>query len=193
MASPDQPKAGSTHVIQKPSGTRDLYPQDLLRKRYIEKAWRDTSIRHGFDEVDGPTFEYSDLYAVKSGEGILNEVFGVFSGKDDEQRSGGGRAPYALRPEFTPTLARMYAAKAGSLGKPTKWFWQQNCFRAERPQRGRLREFGQWNVDLIGGEDSVTADADVLSCNVSLLEGIGLSPADVKVRLSDRRMISGMS
>lgn len=166
----------------------------MLRKRYIEKAWRDTSIRHGFEEIDGPTFEYADLYAVKSGEGILNEVFGVFSGKDEEQRAGGGRAPYALRPEFTPTLARMYAAKAGSLPKPTKWFWQQNCFRAERPQRGRLREFGQWNVDFIGGEDTpeakAAADADVIGCAVGLFHILGLAPRDIRIKLSHREFLS---
>src|SRR5687767_4600985 len=88
---PSSSSGASGRGIQSPKGTRDFYPQDMLRRRYIEKAWRDTSIRHGFDEIDGPTFEYADLYAVKSGEGILNEVFGVFSGKDEEQRSGAGR------------------------------------------------------------------------------------------------------
>src|SRR5678816_4242514 len=139
MAAGDQSK---TRNFQAPKGTRDMYPQDLLRRRYIEKMWRDTSIRHGFEEIDGPTFEYLELYTAKSGEGIVSEIFGVFSGKDEGELAAiraGGAAPYALRPEFTPTLARMYAAKAGSLPKPCKWFWQQNCFRAERPQRGRLR------------------------------------------------------
>jgi histidyl-tRNA synthetase len=179
--------------IQSPSGTRDMYPADLLKRRYIEKLWRDTSIRHGFEEIDGPTFESADLYAVKSGEGILSEVFQVFSGKDEAEVArirGGANAPYALRPEFTPTLARMYAAKAGSLAKPTKWFWQQNCFRAEKQQRGRLREFGQWNCDILGGDYEPDAqarvDVDVVACVVGLLGSAGLSPKDASVRFSSR-------
>lgn len=185
--------------IQAPPGTRDLYPGELLRRRYIEKLWRDTSIRHGFEEIDGPTFEAAELYAVKSGEGILSEVFQVFSGKDEAEVArirGGANAPYALRPEFTPTLARMYAAKAGSLPKPTKWFWQQNCFRAEKQQRGRLREFGQWNCDIIGGsetpEDKAHADADALLCCNGLLENAGLDFRDARLYLNHRTYTEGL-
>jgi histidyl-tRNA synthetase len=185
-------------TFQSPSGTRDLYPADLLRRRYIEKLWRDTSIRHGFEEIDGPTFEHADLYAVKSGEGILSEVFQVFSGKDEAEVSrirGGANAPYALRPEFTPTLARMYAAKAGSLAKPTKWFWQQNCFRAEKQQRGRLREFGQWNCDILGGENDpesrARVDADCIACVVEALWSAGLDQRAVSVAINDRQMLKG--
>lgn len=189
--------------FQAPSGTRDMYPQDLLRRRYIEKLWRDTAIRHGFEEIDGPTFEHADLYSVKSGEGILSELFQVFSGKDagelDAIRAGKS-APYALRPEFTPTLARMYAAKAGSLPKPTKWFWMQNCYRAERQQRGRLREFGQWNCDILGTEDEpearARADADVIAVLVDSLTAAGLRTrpsfiGDIRVRMSDRTVVQG--
>lgn len=185
--------------FQAPSGTRDLYPQDLLRRRYIEKLWRDTAIRHGFEEIDGPTFEHADLYAVKSGEGILSELFQVFSGKDagelDAIRAGKS-APYALRPEFTPTLARMYAAKAGSLPKPTKWFWMQNCYRAERQQRGRLREFGQWNCDILGTENDpetrARADADIIAVIVSAMELAGLRPARGErwIRYSHREIVA---
>jgi histidyl-tRNA synthetase len=187
MPPPDQKK----RMFQAPKGTRDFYPPEMLRRRFIEKAWRDVSIRHGFDEIDGPTFEHTDLYTVKSGEAILGEVFNVFSGKDEEQvrEASGGQAPFALRPEFTPTLARMYAARAAQLPRPTKWFWQQNCFRAERPQRGRLREFLQWNCDLIG-DNSPTADSEIVACCVGLLESLGLKPADVRVRLNHRRVLS---
>ncbi len=168
------------HAFQAPTGTRDFYPADLLRRRYVEKAWRDTSIRHGFEEIDGPTFEHLELYTAKSGEGIVGEVFSF--------RRGGGEKDYALRPEFTPTLARMFAARAGSLPRPTRWFWQQNCFRAERPQRGRLREFGQWNVDVIGDADATRADSCVIACCVDLLAGLGLGPGQVRVKVSDRRL-----
>jgi len=181
-------------VIQAPKGTRDFYPQDMLRRRYLEKAWRDTAIRHGFEEIDGPTFESRELYERKSGEGILSEMFGVFSGKDEAEVKSlreSGLAPFALRPEFTPTLARMYAARAGGLPKPCRWFWQQNCYRAEKPQRGRLREFLQWNCDIIGGESDPEAqammDAELICCSMSLFASIGLRPADAKAIIGHRK------
>lgn len=193
----------SSTSLQGPKGTRDLYPADLLRRRYIERAWRETSIRHGFEEIDGPTFEHRELYERKSGEGILGEMFGVFSGKDEaEVRSlrESGVAPFALRPEFTPTLARMYAAKAGGLPRPCKWFWQQMCYRAEKPQRGRLREFMQWNCDIVGvgggGEDSAgaeaSADAEIIAVCVGLLRSLGLTPKDVVVRYNHRATLWGI-
>jgi histidyl-tRNA synthetase len=179
-----EPSSSKSHSFQAPKGTRDMYPADLLKRRYIEKMWRDTAIRHGFEEIDGPTFEHLELYTVKSGEGIVSELFSF--------RREGGEKDYALRPEFTPTLARMYAAKAGGLPKPTKWFWQQNCFRAEKPQRGRLREFGQWNVDLIGGESEPEAqarvDAEVISCAIAAFALLGLGPADVQIRIGSREL-----
>ena len=156
----------------------------MARLRYIQDAWRRTSINHGFDEIDGPTFEHLDLYTVKSGEGIVSELFSF-------ERFGGEKT-FALRPEFTPTLARMYAAKAASLPKPTKWFWQQNCYRAERPQRGRLREFCQWNCDIIG-DDSPAADAECIACCVGVLESLGLTPRDVRIRISHRAIVEKRS
>jgi len=169
--------------IQAPTGTRDLYPAELNRLRFIQDAWRRASISHGFDEIDGPTFEHLDLYTIKSGEGIVSELFSF--------ERFGGEKKFALRPEFTPTLARLFAAKAGSLPKPTKWFWMQNCFRAERPQRGRLREFYQWNCDVIG-DDSAQADAEVIACAVGMFESLGLTAAHLRVRLNDRRVISAL-
>ncbi len=178
--------------IQRPPGTRDFYPLDLARRRYIENAWRTTSIRHGFDEIDGPTFEHTHLYAVKSGPGILSEIFQAFSGKDDAQRAQAtaGHAPYALRPEFTPTLARMYAVRAGQLPKPTKWFWQSSCFRAERQQRGRLREFLQWNCDILADDDHTRADVESIACCVDLLSTLGLTPQDCSVRFNHRGVLA---
>lgn len=165
--------------FQAPTGTRDFYPVELARLRYIQDAWRKTSINHGFEEIDGPTFEHLDLYTVKSGEGIVSELFSF--------ERFGGEKKYALRPEFTPTLARMYASKANSLPKPTKWFWMQNCYRAERPQRGRLREFCQWNCDIIG-EDFGYADCEALACCVGAVERLGLSAGDLRVKINDRRI-----
>ncbi|MFO0835045.1 MAG: ATP phosphoribosyltransferase regulatory subunit [Phycisphaerales bacterium] len=199
--------------IQPPTGTRDLYPIEAARRRFITEAWRRASINHGFEEVDGPTFESTELYTKKSGEGIVSEIFGVFSGKDEQgvkalgeklARGEDAPAPYALRPEFTPTLARLYAAKAASLPKPTKWFTAGPFFRAERPQRGRLREFLQWNCDVIGlalpekptpddvARATAQADAEVIAACVGLLRELGLSPQSVKVRWSHRGLISAM-
>jgi histidyl-tRNA synthetase len=167
----------SSHVFQAPTGTRDFYPADCALRRFVTEAWRAAAIRHGFEEVDGPTFEHLDLYTVKSGEGIVSELFSF-------TRAGSERA-YALRPEFTPTLARLYASKAGSLPKPTKWFCTPTFFRAERPQRGRLREFLQWNVDVLG-DPSPQADVEVIATCVSLFRSLGFTPADLRVRINHR-------
>src|SRR5690606_30456310 len=131
--------------------------------------WRRVSERHGFDEVEGPTFEHLELYTIKSGEGIVSELFSF--------QDRGGRA-LALRPEFKPTLARMVVARAASLPRPIKWFAIPSHYRAERPQRGRLREFLQWNVDFLG-DDSPEADVEVLAVAADFLSEMGLGPADV--------------
>lgn len=170
--------------IPPPKGTRDLYPEDLLRQRYITEAWRRVSIRHGFDEIAGPTFEMLDLYKKKSGEGIVSELFSF--------RRTGGDDDYALRPEFTPTLARMYAAKASSLPSPCKWFTAGPYFRAEKPQRGRLREFLQWNCDVMGGEDSVDFarfDAELVACLCASMVELGLSQEVAKVHIGERGIL----
>jgi histidyl-tRNA synthetase len=170
--------------FQAPTGTRDLYPTDANRRRFILEAWRAASIRHGFEEIDGPTFEHLETYTVKSGEGIVSELFSF-------QRFGGEKT-FALRPEFTPTLARLYAAKAGSLPKPTRWFMAGPMFRAERPQRGRLREFLQWNADILG-DPSANADAECIAACIGLLEQLGLTPDHVRVRTSNRDLIRDLS
>lgn len=186
----------STKKIKAPKGTRDLYPEDLLRQQYITNAWRDAAIRCGFDEIAGPTFETTELYAVKSGEGILGELFQAFSGKSPKEVDRvkeTGQAEFALRPEFTPTLARMYAARAKELPQPCKWFTAGPYFRAERPQRGRLREFLQWNVDAIGlpGEDQslnnrCRVDAEVIACATTMFHDLGVTPDSLKIHLSSR-------
>jgi len=187
----------SSKKFQPPRGTRDFYPADMAVRRYIESVWRTTSINHGFEEVEGPTIEHLDLYTHKSGPGIVSELFQVYSGKDDQQIASirsGEDAPYAMRPEFTPTLARMVAARAAQLPKPIKWFAIPGHYRAERPQRGRLREFFQWNVDFIGGEvEPAKADAEVIACAVSALERFGLGPNDLKVYLNDRAYMQVMA
>lgn len=164
--------------LQPPKGTRDFYPQDQAKRRYLQDAWRRVSERHGFDEVDGPIFESLDLYRVKSGDGIVSELF-HFTDRGDRE--------LAIRPEFTPTLARMVAAKANGLPKPIKWFCTPNLCRAEKPQRGRLREFDQWNIDMLG-EDGPIADAEVIAVAVELLAELGVTSDMVKVRISHREV-----
>ncbi len=158
------------------------------------EAWRSASVRFGFEEIDGPTFEHLGLYTVKSGEGIVSELFSF--------RRSGGEDDYALRPEFTPTLARMYAAMARQLPRPTKWFMAGPFFRAERPQRGRLREFLQWNADFIGldvpddaSEDArmearARADAEVISCCIGFLREMGLDASTIRVKVNHRHALS---
>tara|TARA_Y100000589_G_scaffold284801_1_gene283929 strand:- start:277 stop:1560 length:1284 start_codon:yes stop_codon:yes gene_type:complete len=150
-------------------------------RRHIEGAWRSSGIDSGFDEIEGPMFEHLDLYTVKSGDEIISQLFSF--------KREGGDDLYALRPEFTPTLARMAAARGKSLSVPTKWFAIPSHFRAERPQRGRLREHVQWNVDVLGLSD-FSADVDVISTALLALERLGLGPEDVKVRLSHRDSIA---
>ncbi len=188
--------------IKPPKGTRDLYPEDLLRQRYITNAWRDASIRCGFEEIAGPTFESTELYSVKSGDAILNELFQTFSGKGGSETLDKlvekGKADFALRPEFTPTLARMYAAHAKQLPKPCKWFTAGPYFRAERPQRGRLREFLQWNVDVIGlpseeatPESKALMDCEIMQCMTLLFENVGISQSDTTLNINHRKFSEG--
>ena len=167
--------------LQPPKGTRDFYPQDMARHQFLLDKWRRVSVRNGFEQVEGPVFETLDLYKVKSGDGIVSELFSF--------RRTNGSTDFALRPEFTPTLARMVAAKANSLPRPIKWFCTPNACRAERPQRGRLREFWQWNVDLLGLEGP-GADAEVIFTLLDFLREVGLTPAHAKVKLSHRDVVA---
>lgn len=165
--------------LQGPKGTRDYYPAEMAWRRFLENAWRSVSIRNGFEEVEGPIFETLDLYKVKSGEGIVSELF-HFTDR--------GERDLAIRPEFTPTLARMVAAKANALPKPIKWFSIPVLCRAEKPQRGRLREFLQWNVDMLG-LDGPLADAETIHTAVDLLRSLGLAPNQIKVKISHRDVV----
>jgi histidyl-tRNA synthetase len=165
--------------LQHPPGTKDFFPEDAAKRSHILDTWRRVSIRNGFELVDGPVFELLELYKVKSGEGIVNELFHF--------QDRGGRE-LAIRPEFTPTLARMVASRANALPKPIKWFCMPNLCRAERPQRGRLREFWQWNVDVLGS-DSPIADAESILAAVDALHAFGLRPEHIRVKISHRQTV----
>ncbi len=163
-------------------GTRDLYPEDYAPIQRIFDAWRATSLLHGFEEFEGPTLEYLDLYREKSGEELVGQLYRL--------TDSGGRE-LALRPEMTPTLARMVAARIHALPKPLKWFCIPRLFRGENVQRGRLREFYQWNIDIIGSAD-VVADAECILVGVEALTRLGLGESDVAVHISNRRLIAAL-
>ncbi len=165
--------------MQNLPGFRDFAPEDCARRNYILSSWRSVAARYGFLEYDGPTLESVELYAKKneSGAEILQQLY-QFADK-------GGRQ-VALRPEMTPTLARMVAARERQYRKPLKWFSIASFFRYERQQKGRLREFIQLNCDLIGDAGS-GADAEVLALAVDLLRELGFGREDFVVRISDRR------
>ncbi len=163
-------------------GFRDFYPQEFAERAYIFGIWREVAARYGFVEYDGPPLEPLDLYTRKSGEEIVTQLYN-FTDK-------GGR-DVALRPEMTPTVARLIGAKANALRKPVRWFSIPQLFRYERQQRGRLREHYQLNVDLVGEAD-VTADAELLAVAVDIIRGFGLTAADVRARVSDRRLLAAL-
>jgi histidyl-tRNA synthetase len=161
-------------------GFRDFYPADLALRAHIFSTWRTVATRYGFEEYDGPPLEPLDLYTTKSGDEIVGQLY-TFTDKGDRQ--------VALRPEMTPTLARMVAAQAGQLRKPIRWFSIPQLFRYERQQRGRLREHFQFNCDLIG-EAGTLADAEIIALAVDVVRAFGFTSSDVRVRLSDRRLIN---
>jgi histidyl-tRNA synthetase len=163
-------------------GTRDFYPADMARRNWIIDGWKKVSIRNGFEEYDGPIFEYLKMYQIKSGDEIAEQLFSL--------KDRGGR-DLAIRPEITPTLARMVNQKINSLPRPIKWFSVPRLCRAERPQKGRLREFFQWNIDIIGVDD-VLADAEVIFCTLDYLQEVGLTPNDIVVRISSRKMLAAL-
>jgi histidyl-tRNA synthetase len=164
------------------TGMRDYYPEQMRLRRWIEERWRDTALRFGFEEYDAPVIEALELYTRKSGEEIVGQLYAF------EDR--GGRQ-VALRPEMTPSLARMIAARSQGLPKPVKWFSIPRLFRYERPQRGRFREFWQLNLDIVGVE-GVEADAEIMAAGVEVLRACGLTEEDFVVRYSDRRLLEAV-
>lgn len=165
--------------LQALPGFRDFYPEEMAVRRRIEAAWHAAASAAGFREIDGPVLESLELFTQKSGDEVVGQLY-AFEDKGSRQ--------VALRPEMTPTLARMIAARAGGLPKPIKWYSVQRFFRYERPQRGRLREFFQWNVDVVGAEEP-DADVDAIAVAVDGLRRLGLGAEDLVVRINDRRFV----
>ena len=162
-------------------GFRDFYPQEFAERAFIMNTWRAVARRYAFVEYDGPPLEPLELYTRKSGDEIVGQLYN-FVDK--------GEREVALRPEMTPTVARMVAARANALRKPVRWFSMPQLFRYERQQKGRLREHFQLNVDILGSSD-VAADAELVSCAVDMMRAFGLTSADVVARVSDRRILQG--
>src|SRR5829696_5254084 len=161
-------------------GFRDFYPEQFAERAYIMSVWRRVLHRFAFVEYDGPPLEPLDLYTKKSGEEIVGQLYNFVD--------KGGRE-VALRPEMTPTFARMVASRANALRKPVRWFSVPQLFRYERQQRGRLREHFQLNLDIVG-ESGETADAELLALAVDIMRAFGLTSSDVVARVSDRRLLS---
>ncbi len=157
-------------------GFREFYPDRMALRRHVVEVWRTVAERYGFVEYDGPPLEPLELYTRKSGPEIVEQLY-AFTDK-------GGRE-VALRPEMTPTFARMVSARAKALPKPVKWYSVPQLFRYERPQRGRLREHFQLNMDIVG-ETGVLADAELIAAGLDILRAFGLDAGDVEARVSDR-------
>lgn len=162
-----------------PKGTRDFYPEDMRLRNWLFDQWREVAKQYGFSEYDAPVLESESLYTRKAGEEVTQQLYNF----EDK-----GERRVALRPEMTPSLARMVMAKKGGLPLPLKWFSIPQCWRYERMTRGRRREHFQWNMDIWGvaGEE---ADAELLSAMVTFFESVGLTSEDVGIKVNSRLVI----
>jgi histidyl-tRNA synthetase len=164
------------------NGFRDFYPPSFAERAHIFAVWRLVASRYGFVEYDGPPLEPLELYTKKSGAEIVDQLYNFVD--------KGGRE-VSLRPEMTPTVARMVAAQANALRKPVRWFSIPQLFRYERAQRGRLREHFQLNADIFG-DGGEAADAEILALVIDILREFGLTSDDVRIRLSNRQLLNAV-
>jgi histidyl-tRNA synthetase len=161
-------------------GTRDFYPEEMAIRNWLYKTAGKVAGSFGYQEYEGPYLESIELYAAKSGDELVNQQSYVFPDRDGNL--------ITLRPELTPTLARMVAKRQRQLVYPLRWWSFGPCWRYERPQKGRSREFFQWNVDLLG-VSSPEADAEVVAIVASFFGEVGLSPSQVNIHINDRRLV----
>jgi histidyl-tRNA synthetase len=168
--------------IQAPKGTRDFYPETQRIQNFIFEAWKRVCLRYGYEEYEGPIFEDLELFTGKSGDEIVTQLYNF--------QDKGGR-DLALRPEMTPTLARLVNQKGQNLRKPFRWFSIPRLYRYERSQKGRLREFFQLNMDIIG-TDSIHAEADLISAIIALLKEFKLEAQDFQVGISSRKLLAAV-
>ena len=167
-------------------GTRDVYPQDMRLRQWLFAHWRAVAASFGFEEYDACVLEHEELYVRKAGDEITGQLYN-FTDK-------GGRQ-VALRPEMTPSLARMIMARGNALALPLRWYAIPQCFRYERMQKGRKREHFQWNMDIVG-QAGVVAEVELMAAQVAFLRRVGVTvdgnqPA-VRLRVSDRRVLHGL-
>jgi histidyl-tRNA synthetase len=162
-----------------PRGTRDFFPEDLRRRNWLFGHFREVSRLFGFEEYDAPVVETEELYTRKAGEEIVQQLYTF------EDKSG---RKLALRPEMTPSLARLVLQRGNSLALPLKWFSIPQCWRYERMTRGRRREHYQWNLDIFGVA-GVEAEAELLAALTSFFKRVGLGPADVLIKISNRKIL----
>lgn len=168
--------------IQKYKGVRDFYPEEQLIQNYIYDTWKAVAKKSGYNEIDTSIIEPLELFTAKSGEEIKSQLYN-FTDK-------GGRE-ITLRPETTPSVARLVVAKQRELRLPIKWFSVSTCFRYEAPQAGRLRNFIQFNADCLGLEKPM-ADAENIALATNILRGFGLNKDDFFIRLSQRKLINSI-
>ena len=168
------------NIIRKVKGTKDYYPEDMYLRTWLYDHMRQVSESFGYQEWDGPFLESIDLYAAKSGEEIVEKQSYVFEDR------GGDRI--TLRPELTPSLARLVASRQNQLTFPIRWWSFGPFWRYERPQKGRTREFFQWNIDMVG-ENSPEADAELIAIAATFLSQVGFTPKDVKILVNHRELM----
>jgi histidyl-tRNA synthetase len=168
------------NTIKTVKGARDFYPEQMMLRNWLYGNMRATAQQFGYQEFDGPFLETLDLYAAKSGDELVKEQAFVFADRGGDQ--------VTLRPELTPSLARMVAARQAQLPRPIRWWSFGPFWRYERPQKGRSREFFQWNVDLLG-VDSPAADAELAAVAVTFFKLAGFTSAEIKLQFNNRRLM----
>jgi histidyl-tRNA synthetase len=166
-------------IIPSVKGTRDYYPEDMAVRNWLYQTIREVSASFGYQEWEAPMLETIDLYAAKSGEELVNQQSFVFPDRGGEMLT--------LRPELTPSLARMVAQRQNQLIFPLRWWSWGPFWRYERPQRGRTREFFQWNIDMLGA-DTPEADAELIAIAASFLRHVGLAAHDAIILVNDRQL-----
>ncbi|MBW6442017.1 histidine--tRNA ligase [Patescibacteria group bacterium] len=160
-------------------GSRDFYPEDMNIRNFIFENWKEVCKSYGYEEYDGPFLESFDIFAAKSGDELVNEQLYSFTDRGDRK--------VAIRPEMTPTLARMVSQKINELPRPIRWFSIANFWRYEKPQRGRGREFFQLNTDIFGVE-GIEADLEIISLMVDVMKGFGATEKMFEIRINSRRL-----
>ena len=168
------------NVIPSVKGTREFYPEEMALRNYLYEKVHAASQAFGYQEWDGPFLETIDLYAAKSGEELVKKQSFVFQDRGGDQ--------VTLRPELTPSLARMIAARQGELTFPVRWWSFGPFWRYEQPQKGRTREFFQWNIDMLG-VNSPEADAELIAVAATFLRSVGLDPQKATIYVNNRRLM----